>query len=104
MKEFIVRGKTYRIKKMNAIEVLALKQHVDFEHFNGTYEFFKLVLERVEYKMNESQWLPVREVKDKLVNYYPSGIEEDIDSLNEIIQTFMDWLKSVFQKSSESKE
>ena len=97
MNEFEVNGKTFRIKKMNAIEILALRQHVDFENFSGTMKLFNLALEHIEHKVKES-WIQVKQGND----YYPSGLEEDITLVNELISTFLNWLKSVFPKSSES--
>lgn len=99
MNEFEVKGKIFRIKKMNAIETLALKQYIDFDDFNSTLKFFNLILERIEYKMDNT-WLQVKQGDD----YYPCGIENDPIMIHGLISKFLSWLKSVFTKSEELKE
>ena len=60
MENLIVNEKEFRIKKMNAVELLALRSQIDFEDYNSTKTLYNTLLENMEVKINE-KWLPVKE-------------------------------------------
>lgn len=93
------RNEVYRIKKMNAIETLALKSQISFDTYDQVAKLYSIILEHIEVKCGDL-WLTV---KDKDV-YYPTGIEEDVESIEELVSQFIQlFLKPVFQRSNESK-
>lgn len=97
MEEFKVKGNTYRIKKMNAIELLALRSQITFADFESTQRAYNEILSRIEVKIKD-EWIPVR--KDN--NFYPAGIEDDVKSIEILITKVVTYLKEVFQKSNSS--
>lgn len=101
--EFKIKSREgqFRVKKMNAIELLALQTQIDFDNMDTTMSLYNDILERIEYKSGES-WLPVKEPDHNI--YYPAGIEDDVHAIQELISTFMeDFFKPTFQNSNESK-
>lgn len=104
MNEFQIKSmnQVFRIKKMNAIEVLALRTQLDTENIEAATKLYMTILERIEVKVGE-QWLPVRDGKFNI--YTPAGIEENIEALDELIHYFMhEYLYPIFTKSDESKK
>lgn len=91
----------FRVKKMNAIEVISFRSLMDFSSLDGISSFFKTILENLEVRINDD-WLPVKE-KNREV-YYPNGIENDIKAIDKLLNYFQDYLKEVFTKSSTLKE
>lgn len=98
MKEFEIKGNIYRIKKMNAIELLALRSQIDFDNIENAQKFYETILEKFEVKIKD-EWIVVKQGS----NYYPNGIEDDIEVISELITQMMNYLKEVFLKSSKSK-
>jgi len=98
MENFVINEHEYRIKKMNAIEMLALRSQIAFDNFEDTMNFYNLLLEKVEVKCGD-KWLQVKDGE----NYYPAGIEEDVDTVDELIGKAVEYLKSVFRKSNALK-
>lgn len=96
-----INGNEYRIKKMNAVETLALRTQFSFETTEQTINCYNSILERIEVNVKNNDWLPVKE-KDKDI-YYPANIENDIDTIDQLIVFFMQFIKEVFQKSNASK-
>lgn len=98
-KEFKISAyeQPFRIKKMNAIEILAMRTQMDFKNFNFALDSFNLILEKLEVKCGDD-WLPVKE-RDI---FFPVGIEENIDAIDELTSQFMKKFKTVFQKSNAS--
>ena len=93
----VIKNHEYRIKKMNMIEVLALQSQITFKDITSTEALYNAILERIEVNIGE-KWLPVKKGND----YFPAGIEDDIETLQALIANFLEYLKSVFQKSDES--
>ena len=85
----------FRIKKMNAIEVLAFRGLFDFEDLSTITKLYESFLEKIEVKIND-KWLPVKSGNV----YLPDKIEEDVEGINILINFFTDYLKSVFPKSN----
>ena len=85
----------YRIKKLNAIQVLAFRSLFNFEDLDSTAKLYETFLENVEVNIND-KWLPVKSGNV----YLPNGIEEDIQGIDTLINFFADYLKSVFPKSN----
>ena len=98
MENFVINEHEYRIKKMNAIEMLALRSQIAFDNFEDTMNFYNLLLEKVEVKCGD-KWLQVKDGE----NYYHAGIEEDVDTVDELIGKAVEYLKSVFRKSNALK-
>ena len=99
-KEFKLKGYDvlFRIKKMNAIEILAMRSQIDFDSVDKAINTINLALENVEVKCDES-WLPVKD-RD---SFLPVGIENDVKAIDEIFSVFFNELKAVFQQSKTSK-
>lgn len=98
MEEFTIKSlpNTFRIKKMNAIDILALRSQIDFDDFEKIRKVYGIMLENMEVKFDNS-WLPVKE-KDK-EEYYPAGIESNVHAINELLNYFMtEFLRPVFTK------
>lgn len=94
-------GFEYRVKKMNAIEALALKSATDLNTVDNSMTFFNNALERLEVKVADV-WLPVKE-KNKQ-SYMPNGIDNDIEGIQKLIEFFMnEFMKPFFKKSDELK-
>lgn len=91
----------FRVKKMNAIEVISFRSLMDFSSLDRVSSFFKTILENIEVRINDD-WLPVKE-KNREV-YYPNGIENDIKVIDKLLNYFQSYLKEVFTKSSTLKE
>lgn len=96
--EFEIKGNVYRIKKMNAIELLALRSQISFEDLTSAEKFYNEILEKFEVKLKDN-WLQVKNGND----YFPAGIEDDLDVISELISKMMEYLREVFIKSSKSK-
>ena len=95
------KDNTFRIKKMNAIEALALQTSSSMKSVDATQSFFNECLERIEVKATDDKWLPVKQ-KGRNV-YLPDGIENDGDAIKELIEMFMrEFAKPFFKKSDES--
>lgn len=101
MEEFKIEGRDqiFRIKSMNAIEIFSLRAVMDFETMKGAMNTTAMLLERLEVQCGD-KWLPVKDGN----NYYPAGIENDYASIEQLILKINTYLKSVFQKSRESKK
>ena len=100
-KEFKIEGYdyTFRIAKMNAIEVLALRTQINFNTYETSMKLFSTILENIEVCI-DGQWFKVK-MKDKNV-YMPLFVENDVILVDKLIGYFTDnFLKEVFQKSSE---
>lgn len=90
---------TFRVKKMNAIEALALRTASDMKSVAGAKQFFTDVLERMEVQVGE-KWLPVKQVDANV--YLPAGIEEDYAGVQALVEFFMkEFLTPFFEKSAE---
>lgn len=101
MDNLVIKNFEYRIKKMNAIELLAIQTQMDFNSFEDAAKAYDTILEKIEVQMND-KWLQVKDSNSKL--YFPVGIEDDVEAVSALIKYFMDYLKSVFLKSNELKE
>lgn len=100
MEEFEINGNTFRIKKMNAIELLALRDQIVFDDFDSSEKAYLEILSKIEVKIKEDQWLQVRQGN----NFYPIGIEDDIVSIEALVLKVIGYLKEVFRKSNSSKK
>lgn len=90
---------TFRVKKMNAFDILGLQTQVKFDNSDDAQKFFKLCLEFLEVEC-KGVWLPVKE--KGLEVYAPAEIEDNLDLLKGVVNTFMnEYLLPVFTKSGE---
>ena len=91
----------FRIKKMNAIEALALRTSMNMKTVESTQQFFNECLERIEVKATEDKWLPVKQ-KGRNV-FLPDGIENNGQAIQYLVEMFMrEFAKPFFEKSDES--
>lgn len=100
MNEFNVTGYDlkFRIANMSGIEILALKSIIKFDDVDKMMVAINEILKRTEVCI-DGIWL---RCKDKDVDaYYPDGLEQNPIAVNEIVETFLTYLLSVFQKSIE---
>lgn len=101
--EFVVESLpdfTFRIKKMNSIEMLALQNQIKFDDMESTEKSFYSVLKFIEVNVN-GKWLPCLNGKDII----PVKLEEDVNAMNEVFGYFMkEYFVPVFRKSNESKK
>jgi len=98
MNEFEVANRKYRIKKMNAIQLLAIRSTMSFDDTEKVNKTYEQMLEHIEVNVKDNDWLQVKQGN----NYYPAGIEDEINIIQKLITHFLDYMKSVFMKSSES--
>lgn len=95
------RPELFRIKRMNAIETLAIRTNISTKDVDATTKLFENILERIEVQFNDDKWLPVK-IKDQDA-YFPADIEHDYKAIDELIKYFtFEFLAKVFQKSNES--
>lgn len=98
-KTLVYKDNTYRIRKMNAIEALALRSASDMKSVAGAKQFFTDVLERLEVQVGE-KWLPVKQVDTNV--YLPADIEDDFAGVQALVEFFMkEFLTPFFEKSAE---
>lgn len=98
-KEFELKGYKFRIAKMNAIEILAMRTQLNAESYEDMNKLFSTVLEHIEVCC-EGKWFKVKEGNI----YMPAVIEEDVDLVDKLIGYFTkNFLMEVFQKYRESK-
>lgn len=91
IENLIVDKNEFRIKKMNAIEVLALQTVFDVDDYSKVLACFETILEKIEVKIGE-QWVTVKDGN----NYYPVDIENNIEVIKELVAYFMRYMKEVF--------
>ena len=101
MENLKIKSNEFRIRKMNAIEVISFRSLMDFKTLDSVNGFLKTVLENIEVKIGD-EWLPVKE-KNREV-YYPNGIENDIKAIDKLLNYFQSYLGEVFTQSSTLKE
>ena len=101
MKNIIIKDNEYRLKKMNAIELLALRSQIDFSNYDTVKNLYNIILEKLEVNAND-KWLPVKQTGREV--YFPNGIENDFEVINDLLNYALDYFKEVFIKSSVSKK
>ena len=98
-KTLVYKDNTYRIRKMNAIEALALRTASDMKSVAGAKQFFTDVLERMEVQVGE-KWLPVKQENTNV--YLPDGIQYDFVGVQKLTEFFMEeFMTPFFEKSVE---
>ena len=90
----------FKVRDMNMIEMMALRSQINYDSFESTVKFYNLILENMLVLIND-KWIPVKE-KDKNI-YYPAGIENS-DKIEKLFNYFLEYVKTVFQKSNASKK
>lgn len=99
MSNFEYKDNTYRVRKMNAIEALALRVASDMKSVAGAKQFFIDVLERLEIQVGE-KWLLVKQPNTNV--YLPDGIDNDFEGVQQLVEFFMkEFLTPFFEKSVE---
>lgn len=96
-----INGNEYRIKTMNAIELMALRSQIDFDDYEKVLKMYEIMLEKLEVEIN-GKWLPVKTPGTNI--YIPSGLENDVETTEKLIMYVMEYVKSVFMKSDVSKK
>ena len=82
MNTITIKDMNYRIKKMNAIEALAVQANIGFENENETYNTYLILLEKIEVQVKDDNWLPVKNGNE----FYPKDIEFDSDAIKKLIK------------------
>lgn len=100
MNEFTHNNYTFRIKKMNVIELMALRSSISFSDIESLQKTYNSMLERVEVKITDDKWLQCKSGHD----YYPNGLEHDFEMVEAIITHFLLYIKEVFTKSNSSSK
>ena len=99
MNNITINNNVYKIKKMNAIQILSFRTQIDFDNYDKVKNLYELVLENIEVQCND-KWLTVKQGN----NFYPAGIENDVETIEKLLNYFLEYIKEVFQKSGKSKE
>ena len=89
-KEFTIEAlpnNTFRIVKLDPVEVLALGMTSNFEELKQTKVTMGFALEHIEVKVGE-KWVLVKQ-PDRSV-YMPMGIEDNLRALQQLIQYFIE--------------
>lgn len=95
--EITIKEFKFRIKKMNVIELMAIRSTMNFDDVDKLQQTYNNMLERIELQVGD-KWLQVKQGDD----YYPAGLENDFELTQDLITFFLSYLKSVFQKSNAS--
>lgn len=101
MNNITINKNNYRVKKMNAIELMALRSQIDFDNYNSVVKMYETLLEKIEVEVNE-KWLPVKTIGTNI--YVPQGLEDDVEVVEQLINFILTYIKSVFMKSNASKK
>lgn len=97
-KTFEINGINYRIKKMNAIEILAIRGTISFDDYEKLVKAYDVLLSKVEVQLKD-KWLQVKQGDD----FYPASLENDPITVEKIAKQVMSYIVSVFQQSDTSK-
>mgnify|MGYP003297080894 CR=1 FL=1 len=90
------RDGTFRVAIKNGIEALAMRHYI-INMDNGDVEnSYNKILEHIEYNIDKDSWIKVKDGN----NYYPNGIEQDAQSLLELINYFYSYLYEFFTNSN----
>ena len=93
---------TFRVGKIDAIQMLAFRTTMDFTNIESTESTYKFVFEHLEVNVG-NKWIPVKE-KDINV-YYPDGLDNNLNAMNELLAYFLNnVVKPLFMKSNESNQ
>lgn len=99
--EFTIKSRKkdkFRIAKISPVDLLALTTQIDLSNFQQTKVIFTFALEHIEVKVAET-WMPVKVVGREV--YQPSGIEEDMNAMNELVMYFLnEVIAKTFTQSS----
>lgn len=96
------RAEAFKFKKMSPVTLLSLQMQIDLNDMEKNEKTFSTILENTQVKIGGT-WVPVKEKNMEV--YYPVGIEDSMNALQEIIfKFFEEVLKPVFQKSAESSQ
>lgn len=101
MNNITINKNNYRVKKMNAIELMALRSQIDFDNYDSVVKMYETLLEKIEVEINE-KWLPVKTIGTNI--YLPQGVEDDVEVVEQLISFILEHIKSVFMKSNASKK
>ena len=100
MNEFKIDGYDYefRIAKMNAIDMLAMRTQLSFDDMDQAKRVFNTILEYIEVRC-DSNWLPV---KTKGLNvFFPPEVETDFNLVESLVKYFTEeFLQPVFRRSN----
>lgn len=102
MEEFKVEGykHTFRIAKMNAIELLAMQTQIDFSDYKSAVNSFSIALEHCEVRMPGTEsWMKVKDGEA----YFPAEIENDTVLAEGVAKKFLLYIKSVFRNRANRK-
>ena len=100
---------TLEVKKKTSGETRYLFKEKDKIIYNDTISelvillknLYNIILEKLEVNAND-KWLPVKQTGREV--YFPNGIENDFEVINDLLNYALDYFKEVFIKSSVSKK
>lgn len=97
-KEFQIEQYTFRIRKLNAVEMLGLRTENEMMiDSDSSTKFYNKILSCFEVKAGES-WLKVYSNG----NYYPAELEDNVELVMKLVDYFMtNFLRPAFTKSDE---
>ena len=100
MKEFTIEALpnlTFRIKKMNGIEALASRQIILQIRQGKLEEAYYMMLEKyIEVQIDKDLWQRCKQGG----NFYPDGIEDNVNALSQIMNNWIEYVSSFFENSN----
>lgn len=99
MEEFKIKNDIFRIRKMNAIEVLAFRTQINFDTYDAAQRTYNLILENMEVQIKD-KWIPVKQGN----TVCPEGLENDVETIDKLLVKMSEYLNEVFPKSNASKK
>lgn len=100
MKEFTIESLpklTFRIRKMNGIEALSCRQALLQIKEGKLEDAYNVMLSKyIDVQIDKDVWQRCKEGG----NYYPNGIEDNVNALIEIMNNWVDYVQTFFTKSN----
>lgn len=96
LNEFTIDNYKFRIKRMNAIELLALRTTINTNSADEMLATYNGFLERIEVNVKDNDWLQVKQGN----NFYPANIESNALIIEQLIKRFINYVTSVFTNSN----
>lgn len=100
MKEFKIeelKGVTFRIRKMNGIEAIASRQVLVKASEGDLITAYNMMLEKyIDVQVDKDNWLRCKSGE----NYYPNGLENNVNALMAIMNEFVQYVSSFFSNSN----
>lgn len=82
--EKTIKGYTYRVKKLNALDIFAIKTACSFKTVESAKTSFEQILNKIEVQCLD-KWITCFEED----NFYPANLENDVELVNELVSWFV---------------